>query len=233
MIGRRDLLLGSSSLGAAALAMVLKPHRHVSLLNGVPLREIIPIAVGEWQARDVSDLLDAREEGDLMSRLYGQTVERIYRNSRTSREIMMLFAYGSTQSNDLQLHRPEVCYPAFGFEIVSSELKLVPLTGKFGLPVKVLHAHSPSADETVIYWSRLGSFLPTNGGEQRIDRLKTTISGIIADGLLARLSMINSGQVLADAELLQFIHDLLVLIPVDRLPALIGTNAAKQVADNG
>jgi EpsI family protein len=227
MLDRRDLLIGGGSLSAAGLSLALKPRRHVSLLGSVPLNEIVPATIGAWQSKNVSDLLDAKGEGSLMNKLYGQTVERIYQNTRTQSEIMMLFAYGDTQSNDLQLHRPEVCYPAFGFEIVSAKLISIPLSPGFALPAKMLVAHSPSRDETIVYWSRLGNFLPTNGGEQRLDRLKTTIGGFVADGLLARLSMATGDNFNAVIQISSFISELFSLVPRARLPALIGAQAAE------
>jgi EpsI family protein len=229
MLDRRDLLIGGGSLSAAGLSLALKPRRHVSLLGGVPLNEIVPATVGAWHSKNVSDLLDAKGDGSLMNKLYGQTVERIYQNAQTQSEIMMLFAYGDTQSNDLQLHRPEVCYPAFGFEIVSARLIFIPLSAGFALPAKMLMAHSPSRDEAIVYWSRLGNFLPTNGGEQRFDRLETTIEGFVADGLLARLSMATNDKRNAEMQISGFIRELLSAIPHSRLPALIGEVAAQEM----
>ena len=51
----------------------------------------------------------------LAARLYGETVGRIYRQQSTGDQVIMLMAHGDVESNELQLHRPEVCYPAFGF----------------------------------------------------------------------------------------------------------------------
>jgi EpsI family protein len=224
---RRELLISGGSFAAAALSVSLKPRRHVSLLGGLPLAEIVPSTIGNWQSKDVSDLLDAKGEGNLMNRIYGQTVERVYRNTRTQTEIMMLLAYGDTQSNDLQLHRPEVCYPAFGLEILANRPIGIPLSAWFRLPARSLLAHSPSRDEAIVYWSRLGDFLPTNGSEQRIDRLRTTLEGYVADGLLARLSMITIDQGESEQKLGSFIAELFSLVPVNRLPALIGMPAAR------
>ena len=44
-------------------------------------------------------------------------LERIFISDVTGNEIMMMLAHGASQTNDLQLHRPEVCYPAFGYQL--------------------------------------------------------------------------------------------------------------------
>jgi EpsI family protein len=218
MLDRRDLLIGGGALASSALSVVLKPHRHESLLAGMPLNKIVPSTIGDWRSKDVSDLVDAKGENNL--------IERIYRNTRSESEIMMLFAYGDTQSNDLQLHRPEVCYPAFGFEIVSNRPTEIPLSSRVSLPARALVAHSPSSDEVILYWSRLGDFLPTNGAEQRIDRLKTSLGGYIADGLLARLSMAGSNPTDAEDEMSGFAAQLIKSVSRNYRPALIGTSLA-------
>jgi EpsI family protein len=226
MLDRRDLLIGGGALGSSALSVALKPHRHESLLAGMSLNKIVPSTIGDWRSKDVSDLVDAKGENHLMDKLYDQTIERIYRNTRSESEIMMLFAYGDTQSNDLQLHRPEVCYPAFGFEIVSNRPTAIPLSSRVSLPARALVAHSPSRDEVILYWSRLGDFLPTDGAEQRIDRLKTSLGGYIADGLLARLSMAGSNPTGAEDEMSGFAAQLIKSVSRNYRPALIGTSLA-------
>src|SRR5690242_20670756 len=115
MIARRDLIMGAACVVAAGGAYALKPSRRVSLLDGTTIDEIVPRQVEKWAARDVGDLVAPVSRNSLEAKLYGEVVERIYRDSSSGAEIMMLIAHGDTQTNDLQLHRPEVCYPAFGF----------------------------------------------------------------------------------------------------------------------
>jgi EpsI family protein len=174
----------------------------------------------------VSDLVAPKTEGSLMNKLYGETVGRVYTNSATQAEIMMLLAHGDTQSNDLQVHRPEVCYPAFGFSISQSHAIQLPLPGGVTLPSRRLVASAPGRQENIIYWSRLGEYMPTDGAQQRIDRLETAMQGYVADGLLARFSSIGTDPDAAFTLVGRFISDLIRAVPGARRVALIGTPRA-------
>ena len=116
---------------------------------------------------------------------------RIYTDKANGDELMMLLAYGDTQSDDLQLHRPEVCYPAFGYAITQSASVVVPLVGGGAIPSRKLMAEGPDRREAILYWSRLGDYFPTTRREQHLDRTRTSLKGIIADGVLARFSVAN------------------------------------------
>ena len=187
MIARRDLLIGALCAVGAGGAYALKPTRRVSLLGNAKLGDLVPGVVGDWSARDVSDLVAPQTEDSLMSKLYGQTVERIYTEASTGAEVMVLLAYGDSQTNELQLHRPEVCYPSFGFEISDNEATLIPISGGVTVPGRRLVAQAADRVENIVYWARIGEFLPIICSEQRVDRLKTAISGYIADGLSGAL----------------------------------------------
>jgi EpsI family protein len=160
MIGRRDLLIGSACLAGAGVAYALVPRHHVSLLRGLTVEQTVPRAFGAWVSQDVSDLVAPKVEDSLAARLYGETVGRVYRGGDSGVEIMMLLAHGDTQSDDLQLHRPEICYPAFGFAISQSAVTDVALASRVTLPSRRLVADAPDRREIIIYWSRLGEYLP-------------------------------------------------------------------------
>ena len=226
MIGRRDLIIAAACLGAAGAAYQLKPRRHVSLLGSFKMADIVPVQVGAWNSRDVSDLVAPRQEGSLMAQLYGEVVERVYQHAQTGAEIMMLLAYGDSETNDLQLHRPETCYPAFGFQLSANKSARLPLAGGGGLPARRLVADAPGRRECIVYWSRLGEFLPIDNDEQRVDRLRTAFSGYIADGVLARFSILSSDTSAGLATVESFFPALVASVAPAHRSALIGTRLA-------
>jgi EpsI family protein len=128
----------------------------------------------------------------------------------------------------LQLHRPEVCYPAVGFEVDAKDEVRVPLAGGVTMPAVALATHAGSRREDVLYWTRLGEYLPMDMSEQRRDRLRTAMAGYIADGVLFRASSLRTGPKPEFPVLAEFSGALLAAMPrvADRA-ALIGTANAK------
>ena len=231
MSTRRRFLIGGTCLAAAGAAYWLKPRRHVSLLEaGGTFAQSVPDRFGSWTSRDVSDPVALGGEDSLTAKLYETVVARVYHDESAGTEILAMFAYGEVQSNLLQLHRPEVCYPAFGYSILASQALDVPLRQGFTLPVRRLSLRSPEAEQVVLYWTRLGEFLPTDGSEQRLDRIKTALAGYYADGLLARFSMITADAAYATKTMSDFVRKMLLAVPPKRLPGLIGTDRAKALA---
>lgn len=230
MIDRRDLLIGAACLAGGAAAYGLKPRRRLSLQGAAKLANLVPRQVGDWASHDVSDLVAPQTPDDLAAKLYGETVGRVYSQASTGHEVMMLLAHGDSQTNDLQLHRPEVCYPAFGFTITNSRRIELPLAASVTLPARRLVATAPERQENIIYWSRLGEFLPTDGAQQRLNRLTTAMHGYVADGLLARFSMLGSEPEAAFTVVAGFIGALVLAVPAKQRLSLIGTPRANQLA---
>lgn len=230
MIDRRNLVIGAACVAAAGTAYALKPRRHVSLLGRRLLEDIVPKAFGEWSSQQVSNLVaPKKEEGTLAAKLYSQTVERTYRNVVTGAEVMTLIAHGDTQSDALQFHRPEICYPAFGFAITQNQPTQLSLPGGARIPARHLVADGPGRREVIVYWSRLGEYLPIDGGEQRRDRLKTAMAGNISDGLLARFSLLGASPETSFAVLDPFVAGLIMATRPDQRDALIGTQLATKL----
>jgi EpsI family protein len=233
MTTRRDVMIGAACVLGAGAALLLKPRRFVSLMPpGKKLNEILPRGFEDWTSQDVSDLVAPETPDSLAARLYGETVGRIYQQQSSGDQVFMLMAHGDVQSNELQLHRPEVCYPAFGFTILESAPSQIPLTGSMPIPGRRLVAHSSERQETVAYWSRLGEFFPTDVTEQRLERLQTAMQHYIPDGLLARFSVVGPDAAAALSIMTRFIPRLISHVAVDQLKPLIGTARAMQIAQN-
>ncbi|HEY1929721.1 MAG TPA: EpsI family protein [Caulobacteraceae bacterium] len=229
MTTRRDLLVGALCLGGAGAAYGLEPRRRVSLLGRRSLASIIPYRFGSYTARDVSDLIAPREDS-LAAQLYGQTIGRVYSSSSEGQEIMMLLAYGDTQDDKLQLHRPEICYPFFGYAITQNQAVEIEIARGVTIPGRSLLARAPDRQETILYWSRLGEYLPKTHLQQQEDRLATAFRGDIADGVLARFSVADTDPAVAIAAMSALIPALIRAMPADSRDVLIGSKRAEALA---
>lgn len=232
MIRRRDLILGGACVAASAAALALKPRRKVTLMaEGKKLSDILPRKFGDWESRDVSDLYAPETPDSLLAQLYGQTVGRIFTHQMSGVQIMMLAAYGDSQSNELQLHRPEVCYPAFGFALAESRPVELAIAKAVTLPGRRLIAQSSQQKQAVIYWTRLGEVFPVTVAEQRLARLDTALHRYIPDGLLARFSVSGPDMNAAFAHMGAFIRGLVLQVAAADRAVLIGTGRAQALAD--
>jgi EpsI family protein len=142
---------------------------------------------------------------------------------------MTLLAYGGQQTDDLQLHRPEICYPAFGFALTRNEAINLPIVDGVGVPARRLIAQSDDQKESVIYWSRIGEYLPTSSAQQREDRLRISLAGVVPDGLLSRFSTVTDDPADAWKVLETFIPALIRAVPAKYRKVLIGTERARSM----
>lgn len=226
MIGRRDVLLGALCVGGAVAGTALKPRREVRLLASGKLADVVPTTFGAWVSENAGDPYAVNGEGTLSAKLYNELLVRQYFNTDTGVGVMMLMAYGGRQSDELQLHRPEVCYPAFGFNVTRNERVALPLSRSVSVPARRLAAEKEGRIESIIYWSRMGELLPQDGGQQRSARLKIAMQGIIPDGLLSRFSMTGNNPQQQWLEIAGFVGELIGAVAPARRNALIGSERA-------
>lgn len=221
-VNRRDLLMGGGMLAGAAAAAVLTPRQRLLLLpEDRTLEELVPKAFDGWRTVPSDAFILPKTEGSLADRLYNQTLSRLYVGEERL-PVAVVIAYGAVQNDQLQLHRPEVCYTAVGFEIANSHLRQLPLGGRATLPVRDLEALAPGRVETISYWTRIGDDLPTDGGSQRMVKLRQQMAGYLADGVLVRLSISAEPEPEVVAALGRFAVSMMQAIrPADRA-ALIG-----------
>jgi EpsI family protein len=229
MLRRRDLLLGAPLVAAAAGALALTPRERLNLLGDKQLEKAVPLTIGPWSVTPSNAVvLPDAAEGSLSARLYDQTVSRLY-TSDSELPVMMVIAYGSTQSDQLQLHRPEVCYTAVGFQITNEQKVDVPLQPGITMPARQLVARNNDRVEPILYWTRVGDFLPASGNEQRLMKLRSEMRGYVADGVLVRLSSIGEPSPEVFGALHRFARDMLAATYQPALPALVGRPLAAQL----
>lgn len=225
MIDRRDVILGGGMLVAAAGAAALTPRRHVEFLGKRKLDAIVPITIGGWKSTPSNAFVLPKTPGSLADRLYSDTVSRLY-VADNALAVMMVLAYGNLQSDLLQLHRPEICYAAVGFQISDSTKTNLAVAPSVVVPSRALVATSDNRVEPILYWTRIGDALPTDGREQRSMKLRQQFQGIIADGILVRLSTVAEPSPETFAALVAFGRAFILSVkPADRA-VLIGPTLA-------
>ena len=228
-MNRRDLIIGGSLIAAAASAEILRPRTPlILLLDGRDLEDVIPKTIGSWRKVESDDFVLPKVPGSLADRLYNQTISRLYL-SPDHDPVMMVIAYGAVQNDLLQLHRPEVCYSAVGFTITDSRTVNVALTDTAMLPARELTARSERRVEPILYWTRIGDDLPTNGSEQRRVKLRQQMNGYLADGVLVRFSTIGDPTPATSADLNLFARSMVMALKPEDRPALIGRPLAAQL----
>lgn len=220
MPSRRDLLIGGASLAAAGVAYARMPHDPMMLIGKDQLDKIIPLKVGSWSFDTTSGLVLPPPD-QLARLLYDQQVARSY-TSPDQLPVMLLLAYGSSQSGMLQIHRPEICYPASGFKLSETEVTSIPLSGDHAIASRSFTADSDTRVEQVLYWTRIGELVPTGWWSQRLAVVRSNLSGAIPDGLLVRLSTVSSDAAQAQATLKAFARAMIEAMPVANRRMLIG-----------
>lgn len=228
MLRRRDLLLGVPLLGAAGAAWALKPRNRMNLLGDRGLEDVVPERIGPWEVTPSNAfVLPEAREGSLAATLYDQQLSRLYTGEGVI-PVMLVIAYGSTQSDLLQLHRPEVCYRAVGFSIDRFERVELEVGGA-KVPMRALTARANERTEPILYWTRLGDMLPTSNNEQRLMKLRTEMQGYIADGVLVRLSTVAEPTPAVFGGLEDFARDFLLSLSAPALAAMVGRPTARAI----
>lgn len=231
MVARRDLILGLAAVAAAGAAYQLTPRKKVLLLlEHAKMADIVPVVFGPWSAAADPNLVTPDTTGKLAALLYSELVSRVYTNEQTGREVMMLIAYGDTQSDLLQLHRPESCYPAVGYELKMTAPAAIRLADAAVLPGRKVVAVKGERQENIVYWARLGEFLPDSSRAQKVDRLRTAMRGYIPDGALFRFSDVSNDADGSIERLESFIRDLVTAIPPGKRRAILGTQLANAMS---
>ena len=190
--GRRGFLLGSAMLAASGIAMARMPSPNRPSIPAKMFDAMVPQTVGDWQFQTASGLVLPPRDA-LSDRLYDNLVTRSYINS-LGETVMLLIAYSNRQNGVLQIHRPEICYPAGGYQLSPTRPVSIVIGPKRTIAGNAFLARGTERDEQVMYWTRVGTQFPRSWFEQRLAVARANLDQIIPDGLLARVSMIGGEQ---------------------------------------
>lgn len=231
MIDRRDFILMGGCAAALGTAHWLRPRDKVDLVADRSIDTLLPRSFGRWRSTEGGDIVVPQSEGSLADRLYSTIVARNYTTPDSAPPVMLLVAHGGLQSDLLQLHRPEACYPAVGFAIASRQEGSLPLEGAGAtIPVVNLTAKAGNVVEDIIYWTRMGEYLPRSAGEQRRDRLAAAMQGYIGDGVLVRASLRRTDDGDQHARVGNFLAELMQAVAPEGRNAFVGTALATEIA---
>ncbi len=187
----------------------------------IQLDAAIPRQFGPWREEPTHTVQVVNPQLQAMlDRLYSQTLSRIYVDNRGYR-VMLSLAYGDDQRGGLQAHKPEVCYPAQGFNLRAN----VPaqLNTPFGpVPVRRLDTQLGARLEPVTYWFAFGDQVVSGRFEQRLAELRLGLAGRVPHGLVFRVSSIDADTQGAYREQDRFVNDLLMAMSVQDRGRVIG-----------
>lgn len=188
----KPTLLFISLMLTLFLGSYLKPTlKSISAKDMPDFSKIVPESFGEWsELKDLPMVVADPEMQKSIDEIYNQTLNRTYIN-QDGRRIMLAIAYGVDQSDSMQAHRPEQCYPAQGFQIKKIRKSVIRVSG-VNLPVKILTTQmGASRQEFVLYWILVGDKATSGGLDRKIHQLSYGLKGEVPDGLLFRISSIG------------------------------------------
>lgn len=206
MMTRRKFGLGLAFASVAGVAAARLPNKNLDYLGKQKLESVIPDKIGRWNYVSSSGLVVPPED-QMIRALYSQLVTRVYSDG-SGPPIMLLVAQSATQTGILQIHRPEICYTAGGYQLSAIEPHVVGLPWG-ALPTLSMSATSDSRTEQLVYWTRIGDRLPKSWREQRMVVAMDNLRRIIPDAIMVRVSTFGNDKARALASMDEFILSLM------------------------
>jgi EpsI family protein len=200
--------------------------RHALETQAVPstpaLEQLIPETIAGWRRIDASftKIVDPVLDGAVSS-IYAATLNRVYRRD-DGKQIMLSIAFSPSQNAVSQVHRPEVCYAAQGFEVRGLTKTHIALSHGGRLPTMRMVAVGPQRNEPVTYWLRIGESVVRGNVEQGLARVRYGLKGQVPDGLVFRVSSVDLDNAHAFGLHEDFVGALLESLPRSTRQTLIG-----------
>ncbi len=188
---RKSLLLLVLMLGAFGSAIALRPSSKIADERPpIDLKTLIPVQFGDWREEtQYANFVVNPQQKEMLDKIYSETLSRTYVNAQGYR-VMLSVAYGGDQSRATQVHKPEVCYPAQGFQVLDKAAATV--VSPFG-PLRVVHVDTQLGKrrEPITYWITVGDQIVQGNVQKKLAEMRFRFAGKIPDGLLFRVSSVD------------------------------------------
>lgn len=217
----KHTILALLMIAASVTAYALRPNAYLADTGPeLSIETLIPRSFASWEELKLPEQIVNPLRQQSLDKFYAQVLSRSYVNDKGNM-VMLSIAYGKDQSDEKQVHYPEVCYPAQGFNVTSIQEGVV--TTEFGdIPVKRLLTELGRRKEPITYWTTVGNKVVLNGFQAKKEQLSYGFQGYIPDGLVFRVSSIDSDSNTAFKLQKRFISDLLRSINADARLKLAG-----------
>lgn len=191
-IRRHAAMVACVAVLAFAAAEAWRPREHLADTRPrLDLETVFPKRFGQWSVDDRMPVqLISPDVKALLDKLYSQVLSRVYVHEATGQRIMLSVAYGGDQSDAARAHRPEVCYPAQGFDI-SGRRQVTWQVAGHPMQVGQLVAKLGTRQEPISYWFVVGEQTVVSGTQQKLAQLGYGLRGVIPDGMLVRVSSVD------------------------------------------
>lgn len=222
----RNCILLALMVAASGLAFALRPtHRIADQGPKIDLEAMIPRTFGEWrEEKQVSAQIVDPQQKEALGRIYTQLLTRTYMNPRGYR-VMLSIAYGEDQRDGLEMHYPEICYPAQGFQVLSTKDGVLEFDSALKLPLRQLETTlDQQRDEPITYWTVIGEFQVTGRVAKKLAEMWYGAQGKIPDGLLFRVSSIDPDPTRGFAQQALFIRALYEALTPHSKQRLVGAS---------
>lgn len=217
------ILFSAVMVAGVAAALMLKPTRYWADERTTKVDEqLVPTAFMGWH-QVVSDqaAFVNPELQSMIDQLYTAVVAKTYEHA-DGRQVMLSIAYGRDQRDGLQMHDPEICYPAQGFAI-QHKFQSQMTWQQRPLPLRQMVTENRSGRrEVVSYWTLVGEQIVEGRLDKKLAEFEMAKHGLIADGLIFRVSTIASVDAEAFAVHQSFVRDLLDSLSAEARHAVIG-----------
>lgn len=210
-------------LSAAAAAEALKPRKRLTPPNeALILEEVVPLQFGRWTQTPDVRIIEPPGSDTLSREIYNQEVVRGYTDP-DGNTVMLLVAYGASQSDRLQLHRPEICYAAQGFRVGKpTEGSLTYAESRPPLRFRRMVTQREARLEPVTYWMRIGYDISTDNFDRQLLKVRYGLKGLIPDGALIRVSSVGLSPEASMKLQDRFIQEFLLVLPPETLNFFVG-----------